>query len=159
MDKTDGDGDTGRGTGNFSDGAVSVAPHHGPEGEQRPLVSSSSGPRAPHGSAPERPVSVAVGGELSVAADEPDQVWGVFYIKPNFPGRCSHVCNGGFITDPRRRRRGVAKVMGYAFLRLARDLGYVASYFNLVSSVWASFVLTYAALVHGPRESLCAVHR
>lgn len=62
------------------------------------------------------------------------KVWGAFYIKPNFPGRCSHVCNGGFITDPRRRRRGVARLMGHAFLRLARDLGYKASYFNLVSA-------------------------
>ncbi|CAM9895198.1 unnamed protein product [Scytosiphon promiscuus] len=64
--------------------------------------------------------------------DEGEGVWGVFYIKPNFPGRCSHVCNGGFITDPRRRRRGVARLMGHAFLRLAKDLGYKASYFNLV---------------------------
>ncbi|CAM9613324.1 unnamed protein product, partial [Ectocarpus sp. 12 AP-2014] len=60
------------------------------------------------------------------------KVWGAFYIKPNFPGRCSHVCNGGFITDPRRRRRGVARLMGHAFLRFAKDLGYRASYFNLV---------------------------
>ncbi|CAM9951480.1 unnamed protein product [Discosporangium mesarthrocarpum] len=60
------------------------------------------------------------------------RVLGVFYVKPNFPGRCSHVCNGGFITDPAYRRRGVAKIMGRAFLRLARDLGYKASYFNLV---------------------------
>ncbi|CAM9176679.1 unnamed protein product [Ectocarpus sp. 4 AP-2014] len=60
------------------------------------------------------------------------KVWGAFYIKPNFPGRCSHVCNGGFITDPRRRQRGVAKLMGHAFLRFAKDLGYRASYFNLV---------------------------
>ena len=30
------------------------------------------------------------------------------------------------------RNRGVGTVMGQAFLRLARDLGYQASYFNLV---------------------------
>lgn len=75
-------------------------------------------------------------GDKTGALQQAEQVnvWGVFYIKPNFPGRCSHVCNGGFITDPRRRRRGVAKLMGHAFLRLARDLGYKASYFNLVSA-------------------------
>ena len=22
-------------------------------------------------------------------------VLGAFYVKPNFPGRCSHICNGG----------------------------------------------------------------
>lgn len=65
-------------------------------------------------------------------------VWGAFYIKPNFPGRCSHVCNGGFITDPSRRRRGVATLMGHAFLRFAKDLGYKSSYFNLVSSMNAA---------------------
>lgn len=59
-------------------------------------------------------------------------VLGAFYVKPNFPGRCSHVCNGGFITDPRFRQRGVGRLMGVAFLALARDLGYSASYFNLV---------------------------
>lgn len=78
----------------------------------------------------------------STAVEEEDderdagvKVWGAFYIKPNFPGRCSHVCNGGFITDPRRRRRGVARLMGHAFLRFAKDLGYRASYFNLVRSI------------------------
>ena len=79
--------------------------------------------------------------QLKVAAAETKEgdggeaisdVWGAFYIKPNFPGRCSHVCNGGFITEPRRRRRGVARLMGHAFLRFAKELGYKASYFNLV---------------------------
>ena len=27
----------------------------------------------------------------------PHGVAGCFYVKPNFPGRCSHVANGGFI--------------------------------------------------------------
>jgi hypothetical protein len=36
---------------------------------------------------------------------------GCFYIKPNFPGRCSHICNGGFITSPPYRRQGVATLM------------------------------------------------
>jgi GNAT superfamily N-acetyltransferase len=57
---------------------------------------------------------------------------GCFYIKPNFPGRCGHVCNGGFVTAPRARGRGVGRLMGRAYLRFARDLGYKSSYFNLV---------------------------
>ena len=60
------------------------------------------------------------------------EVLGCFYIKPNYPGRCSHICNGGFITSPNYRNRGVAKVMGRCFLRAARDLGYKSAYFNLV---------------------------
>ena len=59
-------------------------------------------------------------------------VMGCFYIKPNYPGRCSHVCNGGFITAPAHRNRGVARLMGNMFLRIARDLGYKSAYFNLV---------------------------
>lgn len=59
-------------------------------------------------------------------------VLGCFYIKPNFPGRCSHVCNGGFITNPKYRRLGIGKFMGYHFKRLAKDLGYRSSLFNLV---------------------------
>lgn len=55
-----------------------------------------------------------------------------FYVKPNFPGRCSHICNGGFITALPFRRLGVARLMGVQFQRIARDLGYTASFFNLV---------------------------
>lgn len=57
---------------------------------------------------------------------------GCFYIKPNFPGRCSHICNGGFITAKPWRRKGIGKFMGKCFLKFAKDLGYRASYFNLV---------------------------
>lgn len=66
------------------------------------------------------------------AAGRSGEVLGIFYVKPNFPGRCSHVCNGGFITREESRNNGVGTVMALAFLRLARDLGYQASYFNLV---------------------------
>ena len=64
--------------------------------------------------------------------DNNNIIMGCFYIKPNFPGRCSHICNGGFITSPTWRQRGVAKIMGHVFLQAAHDLGYQASYFNLV---------------------------
>jgi RimJ/RimL family protein N-acetyltransferase len=63
---------------------------------------------------------------------ETKEVAGCFYIKPNFPGRCSHICNGGFITHPDYRRRGVAHLMGKVFLKAAHQLGYKSAYFNLV---------------------------
>jgi RimJ/RimL family protein N-acetyltransferase len=59
-------------------------------------------------------------------------VLGCFYIKPNFPGRCSHICNGGFIVDPASRGSRVGTLMGACFLRFACTLGYKAAYFNLV---------------------------
>ncbi|PYH90026.1 GNAT family acetyltransferase [Aspergillus ellipticus CBS 707.79] len=57
---------------------------------------------------------------------------GTFYVKPNYPGRCSHVCNGGFFTTPAARNRGVGNVMGRAYLEVAPKLGYKYSVFNLV---------------------------
>jgi len=59
-------------------------------------------------------------------------VCGIFYVKPNFPGRCAHICNGGFVTHRDFRRQGVARLMGTAFLRVAEGLGFRACFFNLV---------------------------
>ncbi|KAJ3280545.1 hypothetical protein HK104_000589 [Borealophlyctis nickersoniae] len=59
-------------------------------------------------------------------------VMGTFYVKPNFPGRCSHICNGGFIVAKAFRGLGVGKALAKAFLVLAPKLGYSASMFNLV---------------------------
>ena len=59
-------------------------------------------------------------------------VLGAFYIKPNFPGRCGHICNAGFIVAPAARGQGLGHVMGKAMLTLARSLGYRAVMYNLV---------------------------
>ncbi|KAI8836710.1 acyl-CoA N-acyltransferase [Chytriomyces cf. hyalinus JEL632] len=67
-----------------------------------------------------------------VSSPDRSQIMGTFYIKPNYPGRCSHVCNGGFITNSQFRGQGVGKLMAKAFLTLAPLLGYKASVFNLV---------------------------
>ncbi|KAF2002144.1 histone acetyltransferase-like protein [Amniculicola lignicola CBS 123094] len=57
---------------------------------------------------------------------------GSFYIKPNYPGRSSHVCNAGFLVTVPARNRGVGKVMGKTYLEWAPKLGYTYSVFNLV---------------------------
>jgi L-amino acid N-acyltransferase YncA len=59
-------------------------------------------------------------------------VVGAFYVKPNFPGRCAHICNGGFVVARPARGNGVARAMARVFLRVARALGYRAVMFNLV---------------------------
>ncbi len=74
------------------------------------------------------------------------EILGCFYVKPNYPGRCSHICNGGFITAPRFRRLGVGRLMGRAFLRVAKDLGYKSSYFNLVFKSNVGSVLMWESL-------------
>ncbi|KAJ3170933.1 hypothetical protein HDU87_008635 [Geranomyces variabilis] len=61
-----------------------------------------------------------------------EEALGMFYIKPNFPGRCSHICNGGFIVGAGARGLGVGRAMGEAFLKLVPLLGYRAAMFNLV---------------------------
>ncbi|GAB5037950.1 acetyltransferase [Nannochloropsis oceanica] len=71
-------------------------------------------------------------GKEGVEGDEGASVLGTYYIKPNFPDRCAHICNGGLITEERMRGHGVGTVMALSFLRIAKDLGYKASYFNLV---------------------------
>lgn len=57
---------------------------------------------------------------------------GSFYIKPNYPGRSSHVCNGGFLVTNAARNRGVGRLMGEGYLDWAPKLGYTYSVFNLV---------------------------
>ncbi|KAF2459675.1 hypothetical protein BDY21DRAFT_282380 [Lineolata rhizophorae] len=57
---------------------------------------------------------------------------GSFYIKPNYPGRSSHVCNGGFLVTDASRNQGVGKAMGKIYIEWAHSLGYTYSVFNLV---------------------------
>jgi GNAT superfamily N-acetyltransferase len=57
---------------------------------------------------------------------------GSFYIKPNYPGRSSHVCNAGFLVTDASRNRGVGRLMGEAYIDWAPRLGYTYSVFNLV---------------------------
>ncbi|KAG0740101.1 hypothetical protein G6F57_006107 [Rhizopus arrhizus] len=61
-----------------------------------------------------------------------EKVMGMFYIKPNYPGRCSHICNGGFFVMEHFRGIGVGIAMGEAFKVLVPAIGYKASVFNLV---------------------------
>lgn len=81
----------------------------------------------------------------SPSTDSPPKILGAFYIKPNFPGRCSHICNAGFIVPPEVRGQGIGQWMGEVMLPLARHLGYRAVMFNLVFAtnlpslkIWAS---------------------
>ncbi|KAF9425300.1 hypothetical protein BGZ94_007669 [Podila epigama] len=68
----------------------------------------------------------------TTAAEWSHDLLGFFYIKPNFPGRCSHICNGGFMVNPVHRGLGIGGILGKAFLRIVPILGYRASMFNLV---------------------------
>jgi GNAT superfamily N-acetyltransferase len=69
---------------------------------------------------------------LFVVRDAQGAPLSCFYVKPNFPGRCSHVCNGGFIVSKEHRGLGLGRLMATLFPYFARDLGYKSSLFNLV---------------------------
>ena len=63
---------------------------------------------------------------------QPQEILAAFYIKPNFSGRCSHICNAGFIVQPQMRGQGIGRLMGETMLLIAARLGYQAVMFNLV---------------------------
>jgi GNAT superfamily N-acetyltransferase len=57
---------------------------------------------------------------------------GSYYIKPNYPGRSSHICNAGFLVTTAARGKGVGRLLGESYIRWAPHLGYRYSVFNLV---------------------------
>lgn len=87
-------------------------------------------------------VAILLEGEYPEGADslptkESPEYWrrcylGDFYIKPNYIGRCSHVCNAGFKVSSEKRGLGLGKEMGQKYLQLAPQLGFTYSVFNLV---------------------------
>ncbi|MEM6713655.1 MAG: GNAT family N-acetyltransferase [Cyanobacteria bacterium P01_D01_bin.6] len=70
--------------------------------------------------------------EASLTLSTDGQIVGAFYLKPNFPGRCSHIANAGFIVVPELQGQGLGRWMGETMLQLARDRGYRAVMYNLV---------------------------
>ncbi|KAF4512050.1 hypothetical protein G6O67_001235 [Ophiocordyceps sinensis] len=71
-------------------------------------------------------------GDVVEGRDWAKECLGSFFIKPNYPGRSSHVCNASFIVTDGSRNRGVGRLMGEAYLDWAPRLGYTYSVFNLV---------------------------
>ncbi|PWZ03039.1 hypothetical protein BCV70DRAFT_10140 [Testicularia cyperi] len=59
-------------------------------------------------------------------------VAGFYYIKPNYPGRSSHLCNAGFVVPPTSRGLGLGGVLGRSYLHFGPKAGYKGSVFNLV---------------------------
>lgn len=57
---------------------------------------------------------------------------GTNYIKPNYIGRCSHICNSGFLVNFSHRNKGVGRQLALNYLEWAPQLGYTYSVFNLV---------------------------
>ncbi|KAF9565603.1 hypothetical protein CPC08DRAFT_629702 [Agrocybe pediades] len=72
-----------------------------------------------------------------IHAERGERTWeeciaGYYYIKPNYPGRSSHICNAGFIVPPAQRKNGYGSLLAKSYVHYAPQLGYQASVFNLV---------------------------
>jgi len=101
----------------------------------------------------------AIDVELDVGAARAGRTWsecvaGFYYIKPNYPGRSSHICNAGFVVAPAHRSNGYGSVLAKSFLDYAPQLGYQASVFNLVYvnnfasiKLWERLNFTKAGLI------------
>ncbi|RPD57750.1 hypothetical protein L226DRAFT_537624 [Lentinus tigrinus ALCF2SS1-7] len=85
------------------------------------------------------PLDAEDGSQVSVGFGEAigGRTWeeciaGCYYVKPNYPGRSSHICNAGFLVPPAQRGRGIGAVLARSYLYYGPTLGYEASVFNLV---------------------------
>ena len=87
-------------------------------------------------------------GFLVRRADSPEnELLGAFYIKKNFPGRCSHICNAGFLVKEGWRGYGIGRFMGETMLKLAKhNCGFEAVMFNLVFKTNVASVRLWAVI-------------
>ncbi|KAF9485998.1 hypothetical protein BDN70DRAFT_870489 [Pholiota conissans] len=83
-------------------------------------------------------VGASAGGQtLDIETERGGRTWeeciaGFYYIKPNYPGRSSHICNAGFVVPPIQRGRRYGTLLSQSYVHYAPKLGYQASVFNLV---------------------------
>ena len=69
-----------------------------------------------------------------VALGEDGRVLGSYILKPNQPGRGSHVANGSYMTASHTRGMGIGGIMAAHSIEEAVRLGYHAIQFNIVVS-------------------------
>lgn len=69
---------------------------------------------------------VVVVGELD------GEVAGAYYLKPNFPGRASHIANAGYVAAAEARGRGLGRALVQDSIERAPAAGFDAIMFNLV---------------------------
>lgn len=67
-------------------------------------------------------------------AEEGGVFLGTYFLRPNQPGRGSHVANGGYMVSESARGRGLAEAMCRHSIDQAAGLGYRAMQFNYVVS-------------------------
>jgi L-amino acid N-acyltransferase YncA len=63
-----------------------------------------------------------------------EAIAGAYYVKPQWPGRGSHVATATYMVAPVVRGKGVGLNLGQHSLEAAREKGFTAMQFNLVIS-------------------------
>jgi len=79
-------------------------------------------------------------------AESDASVLGTYSIKPNQPGRGSHVANAGYMVAKAARGQGLGFALGEHSLETARALGYRSTQFNFVTSCNPSAVRLWQRL-------------
>lgn len=83
---------------------------------------------------------------VAESAGERGLVVGSYAIKPNQPGRGSHVANLGYMVAASHRRRGIGKALGEHSLTTARELGFRSLQFNMVVATNVAAVRAWEAV-------------
>ena len=65
-------------------------------------------------------------------AEDDGEVVGTFWLKANYPGLGSHVCNAAYMVAPEEAGKGIGRKMAEFSLDEARRLGFSAMQFNFV---------------------------
>ncbi|KAL6933346.1 hypothetical protein ACO0R3_002450 [Hanseniaspora guilliermondii] len=98
--------------------------------------------------------------ELNI--DWEENFLGSFYIKPNYAGRCSHICNAGFFVPENHRGKKIGYRLGQIYLKYAPKLGYSQSVYNLVYAnnigswkIWEKLKFTRIGVV--PKAAILGV--
>jgi len=60
------------------------------------------------------------------------EIAGGFFLKPNFPGRCSHIANAGYLVKKKFRGKNLGFYLGKCSIDTAKELSYRGIMFNLV---------------------------
>lgn len=76
----------------------------------------------------------------SYVAETDNQILGTYFIKPNQPGRGSHIANGGYMVRASAQGQGIGKKLGIHSIEEAKKVGYTAMQFNFVVSTNLSAV-------------------
>lgn len=71
-------------------------------------------------------------GSIVLICKSQSTIIGSFFLKPNFPGRCSHIANAGYIVKKKYRGKKIGFYLGKCSIDIAKKVGYRALMFNLV---------------------------